>query len=108
MLRGRRPRLRTIPWGVALETERDDLEACALAIDLRIDRADEPITMEDRHGPEPADPKVLRDVDLHPVAHTEEDLGALPVDDQVVKWRQQRGALGLWRARIREGEVRAA
>src|SRR4029077_19968035 len=59
-------------------------------------------------GPEAAHSQVLWHVDLHAVAHPEEDLGALPIDDQVVEGRQQRGAFGLERTRSREGEVRAA
>ena len=37
---------------------------------------------------------MLRNVDLHPVPHPEQELGAGAVDDEVVERRQERGALG--------------
>src|SRR5256885_17270815 len=54
---------------------------------------------------------MLRDVDLHAVAHPEQELGARSIDDEVVERRQERGALGRRdapRTRAREHEVRVA
>src|SRR4029077_17029233 len=61
------PARRAVARRVALETERDDLEAPALAVHFRIDRADQPVAMQDRHGPEAAHSQVLWHVDLHAV-----------------------------------------
>src|SRR2546428_8937136 len=69
--------------------EGDDLEPAMLAVNLRIDRPNELVPVEDRHRPEAPHAEVLRNVDLNAVPHAEEQLGALAIDDQVVEGRQQ-------------------
>src|SRR5688572_21576301 len=75
-----------------LEVDGVDDECILLAVDARIDPADELVVVQDRHREIAVLPLRRRVVDLDAVAHAEQRLGARTVADQRVKGRQQGGA----------------
>ena len=105
--RGHRRRHRSVRGRTfaACEANRSDLEHAVVGVARRVDGADQPAVMEDRHR-EIAVPSFRHGhVDLHPVRESEEALRPHAVVDEVVERGEQRGPIHRRRGAVERGRI---